>query len=135
MKFTETYIGQNAKLSHLITKRDVLNFFKVSGDFNKLHVDSAFAAKTEFKTPIVHGMLVASFISTVIGTQLPGHGALWKSQNMKFVGPARIGDVITVIVEVAYRNESQNEINLITDVYNQDGEVVILGTAIVKILE
>ena len=83
MKFDDITIGLTAELSHQLTMDDVSRFVDLTGDDNRLHTDSDFAAKTPLKKPVVHGMLGASFISTIIGTQLPGDGAFWFSQNLK----------------------------------------------------
>jgi 3-oxoacyl-[acyl-carrier protein] reductase len=81
-KFDEIEVGQVAKITHTITLEDIEKFSELTGDDNRLHMDEAFASKTEFKKPIAHGMLGASFISTIIGTKLPGDGALWFSQSL-----------------------------------------------------
>ena len=82
--FKAIQIGEKAELIHTITQRDIDKFVDLTGDNNKLHVDMEFAAKTSYKKPVAHGMLGASFVSTIIGTKLPGDGALWYSQNLEF---------------------------------------------------
>ena len=99
-KFESINIGDKAELTHKITKSDVEKFVDLTGDDNKIHVDKEYASKTTFKKPVAHGMLGASFISTIIGTKLPGDGALWFAQNIEFLQPVRIGDEITVKAEV-----------------------------------
>ena len=96
LNFEKITIGQNSTFEHVITESDVQAFAKLTGDFNPLHTDSEFAKSTIFQKQVVHGMLSASFISTVIGTSLPGSGALWMSQTLEFVKPAFIGDKISV---------------------------------------
>jgi len=136
MKFDKTFVGQKAELTHLITARDLLTFTTLTGDVNKVHIDQHYAKRTALKTPIVHGMLTASFISTIIGVHLPGNGAIWKSQELQFMRPVRIGDTLTVKAEVIDRgDETDRELRMHTDVYNQDGDVVLYGTARVKLLE
>jgi len=78
-KFETIKVGDKAELTHTITLSDIEKFVDLTGDDNKLHVDEDYARKTTFKKPVAHGMLGASFISTVIGTKLPGDGALWCS--------------------------------------------------------
>ena len=99
----------------------------LSGDDNKLHVDKAFAARTSFKKPVVHGMIGASFISTVIGTKLPGDGALWYSQTLDFLLPVRIGDMITVVAEVIKKNDRERSIELDVRIFNQNRQIVTGG--------
>jgi 3-oxoacyl-[acyl-carrier protein] reductase len=133
MDFESTYIGQKRKLGRLVSATDVDAFIVLTGDTNRLHIHDGHYGS--IKTPVVHGMLTASFISTVIGTMLPGGGALWKSSSLKFIKPVYVGDSITVVVEVMKRNISERELVLKTDVFNQNNDIVILGTAIVKLLE
>ena len=77
LDFSSIEVGDYSEIIHEITQDDIDKFVDLTGDDNKLHVDSEFAKKTAFKKPVVHGMLGASFISTIIGTKLPGDGALW----------------------------------------------------------
>jgi len=135
MKLSEIYISQKAEIQHKITEKDIEKFVDLTGDDNRLHVDKEFAKTTNFKKPVAHGMLGASFISTIIGTKLPGDGALWFSQNLEFLLPVRVGDLITVEAEVVNILKRQNIIELRTDVFNQHKQKVIAGTAKVKIVE
>jgi len=135
MKYSEINIGDKETLSHKITKEDLEKFVELTGDDNKLHVDAKFASTTQFKQPVVHGMLGASFISTIIGTKLPGDGALWFSQSLEFLLPVRIGDVLTVSSEVVKKNDKENIIELKTDIYNQNRQLVTRGYAKVKVIE
>lgn len=134
-KITEINIGDKAEIKHIITEDDIKRFVELTGDDNKLHVDKEFASKTVFKKPVAHGMLGASFISTVIGTKIPGDGALWFAQNLEFLLPVRAGDEINVIAEVIKKYERDNVIELRTDIYNQHKQKVTTGVAKVKILE
>ena len=81
-----------------MAEEDITKFAEVSGDYNPLHLDEAFAAGTKFAGRVAHGMLTASFISAVFGNQFPGPGCIYMSQTLKFRAPVRIGD--TVMVEV-----------------------------------
>ena len=80
--YREIKIGDKAEIKHTITQIDIDKFVDLTGDDNKLHVDEEYVSTTSFKKPVVHGMLGASFISTLIGTKLPGDGALWYAQNL-----------------------------------------------------
>lgn len=133
-KFQLIKIGDKAKLTHRITKKDVEDFISLTGDNNKIHTDEKYTSKTIFKKPIVHGMLVASFISTAIGTKLPGDGALWFAQNIEWLLPVRIGDEITVKVKVTAKYESMQVLKLSTDIFNQHGQKVTRGIAKVKMI-
>ncbi len=134
-RFETIKVGDRAELTHVITAADVEKFVDLTGDDNKIHVDSRFAGTTPFKKPVVHGMLGASFISTIIGTKLPGDGALWFSQSLEFIMPVRVGDEITVVAEVKNKFERERIIELQTDIFNQNRQRVTTGTAKVKIVE
>jgi 3-hydroxybutyryl-CoA dehydratase len=123
MKFSEIKVGDTASLRVMITKREMNLFFDITDDFNPIHAG---------KDGIVYGMLTASYISALIGNHLPGDGAVWKSQTLKFVAPVHIEDTITVMGWVIDRDAERKEITIYTDIYNQRDEVVLYGTAVVK---
>ena len=135
MKYEEIQVGTTQQLTHTITQADSEKFVDLSGDDNKLHVDKAFAARTSFKKPVVHGMIGASFISTVIGTKLPGDGALWYSQTLDFLLPVRIGDMITVVAEVIKKNDRERSIELDVRIFNQNRQIVTRGISKVKVID
>lgn len=134
-KFDEIQIGDFAEIVHTITDADIKKFVDLTGDDNKLHVDKEYASKTSFKKPVAHGMLGASFISTIIGTKIPGDGALWFSQSLEFLMPVRVGDTLTIRGEVIGKNARENVIELKTDIHNQHKQKVTNGTAKVKVVE
>ena len=135
MRCNQILIGLTKQLKHTITKDDLEKFVELTGDDNRLHVDKEFASKTKFKHPVVHGMLGASFISTIIGTKLPGDGALWFSQNLEFLLPVRINDTITVRAEVIKKEDSEKIIHISTEIFNQKKQIVVRGVAKVKVIE
>ena len=135
MKYEEIQVGTTQQLTHTITQADIEKFVDLSDDDNKLHVDKAFAARTSFKKPVVHGMIGASFISTVIGTKLPGDGALWYSQTLDFLLPVRIGDMITVVAEVIKKNDRERSIELDVRIFNQNRQIVTRGISKVKVID
>ncbi len=134
-KYLDINVGDKETLSHTITKNDIDKFVQLTGDDNRLHVDEKFASATHFKKPVVHGMLGASFISTIIGTKLPGDGALWFSQSLEFLLPVRIGDILTVTAEVIKKNDKEQIIELKTEIHNQNRQIVTKGIAKVKVIE
>ena len=135
MKFDEIKVGDKAELKHTITQNDIEKFIQLTGDDNKLHYDAAYAQRTSLKKPVAHGMLGASFISTIIGTKIPGDGALWFAQSFEFLLPVRVGDEITVRAEVIKKTEQLQAIEMQTDIYNQYQQKVTTGIAKVKIME
>ncbi len=132
--FESINIGDKAELTHIITQDDINSFVELTGDDNKLHVDRDYAQTTSLKKNVAHGMLGASFISTVIGTKLPGDGALWHGQNLEFLLPIRIGDRITIKVEVVKKTQKNQTVELLTEIFNQHKNKVTTGTAKVKIV-
>lgn len=134
-KYTDIHIGDKERLHHTITASDIETFVQLTGDDNRLHVDSTYAQKTPFKKPVVHGMLGASFISTIIGTKLPGDGALWFSQSLEFLLPVRVGDTLEVEAEVIKKHDREQFIELATTIKNQNRQIVTKGVAKVKIIE
>ncbi len=134
-KYDEIQVGDNAEIEHVVTARDIEKFIDLTGDDNRLHTDATYAARTSFKKPLAHGMLGASFISTVIGTKLPGDGALWFEQNLAFLLPVRVGDTLTIRVQVTKKIDRLQVIELQTDILNQSHQKVTTGVARVKIIE
>ena len=134
-RFSEISVSDRAELSHTVTQADIDRFVELTGDDNRLHVDGDYASQTVLRKPVVHGMLGASFISTVIGTKLPGDGALWFSQNLEFLLPVHVGDDLRITAEVIRKQKNAPIIELQTDIFNQHGAKVTSGTAKVKIVE
>lgn len=132
--FDAIQVGETQTLTKHITEADVRKFVEMTGDDNPLHVDRAYAETTAFKDIVVHGMLGASFISTVIGTKLPGTGALWVSQNMEFLLPVRLGDVLTISATVLKKHERERLLELDTRIVNQNQQVILTGVGKVKVL-
>jgi 3-hydroxybutyryl-CoA dehydratase len=122
--------GQTASITKKITDEVVRTFSEVSEDCNPVHLDDEFAKASIFGERIAHGMLSAGLISAVVGTKLPGVGAIYLSQEMKFTAPVKIGDAITATAEVLERNEEKNRVKMKTTVVNQDGVVVVKGEAL-----
>lgn len=132
--FDAIQIGDREQLVKVITETDIRKFVEMTGDDNPLHVDRVFAQSTSFKDIVVHGMLGASFISTVIGTKLPGPGALWLAQNLEFLHPVRLGDELTVSCTVLRKNDRERLLELDTRILNQNQQLVVSGQGKVKVL-
>ena len=128
----ELKVGDSAKFSKTISESDVYLFAGVTGDLNPAHVNEDYAKDTYFKTRVAHGMLSASFISTVIGTMLPGPGTVYMRQEANFVAPVKIGDTVTAVVEIAEIMAEKKRIRLKTYCINQDNQTVVDGEAIVS---
>ena len=105
--FEDLAIGMTDVYGKTLTDADVLMFTGVSGDTNPLHQNREFAKRTQFGEPIVHGMLTASLISTLIGTRLPGPGCIYMDQSLKFTVPVRVGDTVIARVEIVELDEDR----------------------------
>lgn len=127
----EINLGDKSSYSRTVSEADVVLFGGVSGDLNPAHFNEEYSKETMFKGRIAHGMLSASYISTVLGMQLPGPGTIYLSQELKFTAPVKFGDTITATAEVMERIEEKNRITLETICINQRGEVVVKGKAVV----
>ena len=125
-------VGMAEEVSNVVTEAMIEQFAAVSGDDNPIHLDEAYAASTQFKGRIAHGMLGASFISAVIGTSLPGPGAIYMSQNLKFRAPVRIGDVVVTRAEISEINLEKKRVTLRT-ICAVSGKAVIEGEALVMV--
>ncbi|MEM0287977.1 MAG: MaoC family dehydratase [Nitrososphaerota archaeon] len=121
--------GQSASIKKRFSEEDVKSFAQISGDTNPLHLDELFAKKTRFGKRIVHGLLVASLISSVLGTKLPGQGTIYLRQELKFLAPVYFDEEITATVEVSAFEPSRGRMILRTKCINESGKIVIDGVA------
>jgi 3-hydroxybutyryl-CoA dehydratase len=125
-------MGDFDEFSKTISESDIYNFAGITGDLNPAHINEDYAKDTFFKGRIAHGMLLAGFISAVIGMKLPGPGAIYIKQEVVFKGPAKIGDTITARAEVIDINEEKNRITLKTTCKNQAGKELVDGEALIS---
>ena len=124
-------VGMSAFYSRTITEADIVLFAGISGDFNPLHLNREFAEKSMFGGCISHGMLTASLISTVVGTKLPGPGAIYVSQNLRFLAPVRIGDTVIARAAISHLNEERRRatfetVCMVGDIKVLDGEAILM---------
>jgi 3-hydroxybutyryl-CoA dehydratase len=125
-------VGMSAMFGKTVTEADIMAFAGVSGDTNPIHLHDGFARSTRFGQRIAHGMLSGSFISTVIGTKLPGPGSVYISQTMNFMAPVLIGETITAVATVTAIDEKRRRVILKTQCFNGD-KVVIDGEATILV--
>jgi len=126
----EISVGDIASFTKSVTEYDVYSFAGITGDFNPAHINTEYASETSFGKIIAHGILSIGFISNVLGTKLPGPGAIYLRQVCDFKKPVFIGDTITAIVEVTKKDEAKNRVWLRTYCTNQRDEIVVEGEAI-----
>jgi 3-hydroxybutyryl-CoA dehydratase len=130
--FEDLSVGQTASLAKTITEADILLYSAVSMDSNPLHLDAEFAAQGPFGERIAHGMLSAGLISAVLGTRLPGPGALYMRQSLRFAAPVKIGQTVKATVEVTSLNPAKKRVTLRT-ICTVGDELVIEGEAYVQV--
>ncbi len=127
----ELKLGDSAYVEKTISESDVYLYAGITGDLNPAHINEVEAGKSMFKGRIAHGMLSAGLISAVLGTQLPGPGTIYMGQQLKFTKPVRFGDTIRATATIQEMNVEKNRCVISTVCTNQNGEVVIDGTATV----
>jgi len=130
--FEELSLGMRETLLRTVMETTVTQFAAVSGDINPIHLSDDYAAQTRFGQRIAHGMFTASLISAVIGTRLPGPGAVYLSQTLRFLAPVKIGDVVAAVVQVAEMVEKGRRVRLECQCL-VDGKPVLVGEAWVMV--
>ena len=128
----ELKVGDAAEFTKTISESDIYLFAGVTGDLNPAHINEEYARKTFFKTRIAHGMLLAGFISAVMGNKLPGPGTIYIKQELHFLAPVYVGDTITARAELIEIVPEKNRARLKTTCLNQDGKTVLDGEALVS---
>lgn len=126
-------MGDKVSISKCFTETDVQLFSELSLDENPLHLDPDFAKESIFGQRIVHGMLVSSLFSGLLGCQLPGEGSIYLGQSLRFKAPVYLGDEVTATVEVLQVRPDKPIVTLRTYAINQNGKLVIDGEAVVKV--
>ena len=119
--------GQHVTFTKTFTEEDVRHFIEITGDVNPLHVDEAFASKTQFGRRVLHGMLTASILSTMVGMLLPGTGAIYRSQTIRFLLPVHIGDTVTAHFVVRSVDRERHRLEIESWIENAEGERVLDG--------
>ncbi len=127
-------IGDNFSTSKQITDAVVRAFAELSGDFNPIHLDEEFAAKTQFKKRIAHGMISGALISAVLGNEFKEKKIVYLSQTMKFIAPVFIDDTVTATATVVDIREDKPIVTIETVCKNQDGQTVVKGEGKIMLL-
>jgi acyl dehydratase len=125
--FDEIEIGLTKQFQITITESIVDNFAKLTGDFSPIHMDEDYASTTTFQKRVVHGMLLASFLSKIDGMYLPGKHALYFSQSLDFRHPCFLGDTITISSVVIDKSSSTKILKIESKITNQDGKILLSG--------
>ena len=130
--FDELKVGQTAEATHVVGAADIEAFAAISGDVNPVHLDDAYARTTAFGGRIAHGMLSAAYISAVLGNQLPGPGAIYLSQSLRFRRPVKIGDPVTARVTITALDADKGHARLAT-VCIVGGKTAVDGEALIMV--
>ena len=133
MTFESLAPGVSAETSTTVTAREIELFAEATGDKNPVHLDEQFAGTTQFGGRIAHGMLTAGLVSAAIASKLPGPGSIYLGQTLRFTRPVRLGDTVTVRLEVVEVITAKRRVRLATVCTNQNGETVLDGEATVMV--
>jgi acyl dehydratase len=120
-------VGQHASYTKTFTDEDIERFVTITGDVNPLHVDDAYAAASPFGRRILHGMLTASLFSTMVGMLLPGTGAIYREQSLRFLKPVYVGDTVTAHFVVRSIDRDRHRMSIESWIENASGERVVDG--------
>ena len=130
---TTYQVGDKVSLTKAFTQEEVERFSELSLDINPIHLDPEYAQGTAFGRRVVHGMLVASLFSGLLGKELPGEGSIYLGQSLRFTAPVHPGDEVTATVEITHIREDKPILTLRTTCVNAEGTLVIEGEAVVKV--
>ncbi len=126
----ELKVGDTASITRLFTDEDVRLYADLSTDHNPVHLDEDFAKQTQFGQRIVHGMLVSSLFSALLGEHLPGHGTIYMSQNIQFKAPVYLNTPVIATVEIVNIREGKPIVTLQTTCVDESGKVLVTGEAV-----
>jgi len=133
--FSSIQPGDCAVLEKRISAEAIEAFALLSGDRNPLHVDGTFASQTAFNKPVAHGMLLGAYLSTLIGMHLPGPGALWTQQSLRWLSPVFAGDVVRLSLRVVHKSPGIRTLKVQVEAINQNGAIVMNGDGLVMTVE
>jgi 3-hydroxybutyryl-CoA dehydratase len=132
LSFEDLHVGMREVFMKTVMDNDVVGFARISGDENPIHLCDTYASRTKFGERIAHGLYTASLISAILGMRLPGPGAVYRSQTLHFHAPVKIGDVVTVTVEVLECIPDGRKVRLYCEA-TVDGRIVLDGEALVSV--
>ena len=130
--FEDIYIGQEETVSSIVDLDKITQFAVITGDNNPVHLDADFAAQTKFQKIVAHGMLTASFVSTILGTKLPGPGCIFISQETQFKRPVFVDDHVTTYAKVIAMDAKKCFVTLETKCLVND-KIVLTGQAVAMV--
>ena len=132
-RFADLKVGQYYEQRYVIEEKAGEEFAAISGDYNPIHLDEKVAEKSIFKKKIVHGMLVGSYISGIIGNEFPGEGSIYMTQNLSFMKPIFYNETIIIRIEITDLVMERKRVYLKTICTNEQGEILVNGDALIKL--
>lgn len=126
--YEQLEVGQSASVERTIQEQDILMFAAVSGDCNPVHLDEEYAANSDFKQRIAHGMLSGALISAAIALELPGPGSVYLGQQLEFLRPVKIGDELRIELEILEKLP-KGRVRIASNIFNQNNKMVVRGEA------
>ncbi|MEX0861720.1 MaoC family dehydratase [Nitrosopumilus sp.] len=135
LTFKEVEVGHSKKFTLKIDLKMLNDFADLSGDYNPLHMSNEYAEKTQFKKPVCHGMLLASFFSRLVGMYIPGKNSLYFSQTLNFRSPCFVNDIVSIHGKVIEKHNVTKMITIKTEIHNQDSVCIVDGIAKVIVRE
>ena len=130
--FEDLKVGQEASMSRVVTEADIVAYAALSGDYNPVHLDPDYAAKTVFKERIAHGILSAGYISALFGMKLPGPGSIYISQSLNFKGPVKIDDRVETVVKLVELIPGKRRVKF-ECICSVGGKPVLTGDAVLMV--
>jgi acyl dehydratase len=124
-------IGKTIEIKRVFTQQDIARFAAVSGDDNPVHLDADYAAYTLFKRPVVHGMLVGSLFSQLLGKHWPGPGSIYLSQTLKFLKPVFPGELLVARCSLESFDHEKHRGTFLTTIHLSSGDLAVTGYAVV----
>ncbi|MEK6922913.1 MAG: MaoC family dehydratase [Nanoarchaeota archaeon] len=134
-KYDDIHKGMSFAFKKMISEKDVMDFAKLTGDYNPLHCDEDYAKKSTMGSRIAHGMLLSSLFSTLLGMHCPGKRNLYLTQNLNFHNPLKLNEMVTVQGEILNKTDSLKMLEIKTTILDQNGKIIVDGIAKVKVLE
>ena len=132
--FNDVAVGHSVTIRREITAAAVNAFAELSGDFNPIHVNEQFAQRSGFAKRVVHGALLAAYLSCLFGVHFPGPGCLWTKQGLEWRTPVFVGDVIDFQATVKHKSVGTRTLVLVVEAKNQDGRIVMTGEGAVRVM-
>ena len=128
------HVGDSETCSRDVTEKAIIDFAQVSGDYNPIHINNEYASHSIFKKRIAHGLFCLSMVSYLIGMKLPGQGAVFLNEQLRYLAPAYLGDTITATVSIDSINYEKRRLDMCFKCVNQNNVTCLEGTTLVQLM-